>query len=199
MPAPKTLFELAGATLAPHRLADSAVVMIDAQMEYVTGRLPLHGVDAALKEGAALIEAARKAGRPIVHVQHKGKPGGLFDADSEFFRIAAPVAPKEGEAIVRKAAPNAFAGTDLDAILKNAGAKTLIVAGFMTHMCVSSTVRAALDMGYGCTVLAPACATRDLPDGRGGAVAAGDVHRVELAALSDRFAMIADRLGQLTG
>ena len=198
MPAPKTLFELAGATPAPHRLADSAVVMIDAQMEYVTGRLPLHGVDAALEEGAALIEAARKAGRPVVHVQHAGKPGGLFDADSEFFPIAAPVAPRAGEPVVEKAVPNAFAHTNLDALLKELGAKTLIVGGFMTHMCVSSTVRAALDLGYGCTVLGPACATRDLPDGRGGVVAADELHRVELAALSDRFAMIADRLDRLT-
>lgn len=194
---PKTLFELAGATLAPHRLADSAVLMIDAQMEYVTGRLPLAGIEAALGEGAALLDAARAKGRPVVHVRHRGRPGGLFDAEGEFFAIAAPVAPRGGEPVVEKAAPNAFAGTDLDAVLKGLDAKTLIVAGFMTHMCVSSTVRAALDLGYGCTVLAPACATRDLPDGSGGIVAAADLHRIELAALADRFAMIANRLDQV--
>ncbi len=199
MTVPKTLFELSGATLAPHRLADSAVLMIDAQMEYVTGRLPLHGIDAALIEAAALLAAARGAGRPVVHVQHKGRPGGLFDAEGAFFAIAAPVAPCDGEAVVEKALPNAFTGTKLDAVLKDQGAKTLIVAGFMTHMCVSSTVRAALDLGYASTVLAPACATRVLPDGGGGVVAAEDLHRVELAALADRFAMIATRLDQLAG
>jgi len=195
---PKTLFELAGATLAPHRLADSAALMIDAQMEYVTGRLPLTGIDAALRQGAALLDAARTGGRPVIHVQHKGRAGGLFDAEGDFFAIAAAVAPRHGEPVVEKTVPNAFAGTRLDAVLRDLGAKTLIVAGFMTHMCVSSTVRAALDLGYGCTVLAPACATRDLPDGRGGIVAADELHRVELAALADRFAMIAARLEQLT-
>ena len=199
MTQPKTLFELSGATPTPHRLADSAVVMIDAQMEYVTGRLALPGVEAALAQGAGLLDAARSAGRPIVHVQHKGKAGGLFDGDSAYFAIAAPVAPESGEAVVEKVVPNAFANTNLDALLKESGAKTLIVGGFMTHMCVSSTVRAALDLGYGCTVLGPACATRDLPDGQGGVVPAAELHRVELAALSDRFAMIANSLDQVTG
>jgi len=197
MTAPKTLFELAGATLKPHKLAEAAVVMIDAQMEYVTGRLPLHGIEAALAEGAKLIEAARKIGRPVVHVQHKGKAGGLFDTQSEFFAIAEPVAPKGREPVVHKAVPNAFAGTNLDAVLKDLGAATLILGGFMTHMCVSATARAALDHGYACTILAPACATRDLPDGQGGAIPAEEIHRVELAALSDRFAMIARGLDQV--
>jgi nicotinamidase-related amidase len=61
----------------------------------------------------------------------------------------------------------------------------------MTHMCVSSTVRAALDFGYMSTVAADACASRDLPDGSGGVVAADAVHRVALAELADRFAIIA--------
>ena len=197
MTAPKTLFELAGATPRPHPLAEAAVVMIDAQEEYLSGRLPLAGIEAALEEGARLLEAARAAGRPVVHVQHAGKPGGLFDPESAFFAIAGPVAPRGGEAVVRKALPNAFAGTELDATLKGLGAQTLILGGFMTHMCVSATARAALDHGYACTILAPACATRDLPDGQGGVVPAAEIHRIELAALSDRFAMIAGDLDQI--
>jgi hypothetical protein len=47
-------------------------------------------------------------------------------------------------------------------------------------------------------VLAPACATRDLPDGQGGVVAAADIHRIELVALADRFATIATAVSQLT-
>lgn len=197
MTAPKTLFELAGATPRPHPLAEAAVVMIDAQEEYLSGHLPLVGIEPALEEGARLLEAARAAGRPVVHVQHAGKPGGLFDPESDFFAIAAPVAPRGGEAVVRKALPNAFAGTGLDATLKGLGAETLILGGFMTHMCVSATARAALDHGYACTILAPACATRDLPDGQGGVVPAAEIHRIELAALSDRFAMIATSLDQI--
>ena len=199
MPEPKTLLDMAGVASRPHRLAESAVVMIDAQMEYVNGRLPLTGIEPALEVGAELLAAARAAGRPVVHVQHQGKGDGLFGPDGPFFAIAPQVAPLEGEAVVGKVVPNALADGVLDTRLNELGAANIIIAGFMTHLCVSTTARAALDLGYGCTVLAPACATRDLPDGQGGVVPAEDLHRVEIAALADRFAMIATDVGQLTG
>ncbi len=190
MAQPKTLLELAGASPAPHSLAESAVVMIDAQREYLDGALPLTGIEPALIEGARLLFAARASGTPIVHVQHKGRPGGLFDPETSNFEIAPQVTPFDDEIRVEKALPNAFAGTDLEARLKELGRTNLIVAGFMTHMCVSSSVRAALDLGFACTIVSGACATRDLPDGRGGAVAAEQLHRAELAALADRFAVV---------
>lgn len=199
MSGPKTLLEMAGAPSRPQRLADSAVVMIDAQLEYVTGRLPLAGVGVALAVGAELLAAARAAGRPVIHVQHRGQGDGLFGPDSEFFAIAPEVAPVGDEPRVEKVVPNAFADGALDARLKELGVAKIIIAGFMTHLCVSTTARAALDLGYGCSVLAPACATRDLPDGQGGVVAAADIHRIELVALSDRFATIATEVSQLTG
>jgi nicotinamidase-related amidase len=198
MSGPKTLLEMAGAPNRPQRLADSAVVMIDAQLEYVTGRLPLAGVGPALEVGAELLAAARAAGRPVVHIQHLGKGDGLFGPDSPFFAIAPQVAPVADEPVVEKVVPNAFADGALDAKLKQLGVAKIIIAGFMTHLCISTTARAALDLGYGCSVLGPACATRDLPDGQGGVVAAADIHRVELVALADRFATIATEVSQLT-
>jgi nicotinamidase-related amidase len=84
-----------------------------------------------------------------------------------------------------------IAGTDLHAILGEAARKDIIIAGFMTHMCVSSTARAALDLGYRVTIDAGACATRDLPDGAGSRIDADVVHRVAFVELSDRFAIIA--------
>ncbi len=199
MAVPKTLLDMAGVPNRPHRLAEAAVVMIDAQMEYVNGRLPLSGVEPALEEGARLLAAARAAGRPVLHVQHRGKGDGLFGPDGPFFAIAPQVAPLEGEAVVEKVVPNALADGVLAARLEELGARNIIMAAFMTHLCISTTARAALDLGYGCTVLGPACATRDLPDGQGGVVPAEDLHRVELAALAVRFALIAMDLGQLTG
>ena len=198
MSTPKTLLDMAGAPDRPQRLAVSAVVMIDAQLEYVTGRLPLTGVGAALEVGAELLAAARAAGRPGIHVQHRGLGDGLFGPDSAFFAIAPQVAPVADEPVVEKGVPNAFADGALDARLKQLGVSKIIIGGFMTHLCVSTTARAALDLGYGCSVLAPACATRDLPDGQGGVVAAADIHRIELVALADRFATIATEVGQLT-
>jgi nicotinamidase-related amidase len=192
MNGPKTLLQMAGAPLEPGRFSESAVIVIDAQNEYVSGKLALPGVDAALNNISILLKAARAAGAPVIHVQHKGRAGGLFDPDADSFKLASQAASESGEAIVEKPLPNAFAQTNLQDVLTKTGKKSLIVAGFMTHMCVSSTVRAALDLGYRNTVVADACGTRDLPDPTGGqALAAAELHRAALAGLADRFAIVA--------
>lgn len=188
----KTLLQMAGAKAMPAKLSDAVVVIIDAQNEYVSGKLPLAGVDAALARIADLLAAARAAGAPIVHVAQKGRPGGLFDPDSPAFQFAPQAVPRAGEAVVEKPLPNSFAKTDLDAKLQATGKKTLVIAGFMTHMCVSATTRSALDHGYTVTVAADAVATRALPDPLGGAdLPAEQIHRTALAELADRFATVA--------
>jgi len=189
--APKTLLQMAGADLAPSKLSDSTLVIIDAQNEYRSGALPLAGVDAAVKEIATLLKRARASGAPVVHVQHAGRPGGAFDLEAERGRIMREVAPECAEPVVQKPLPNAFADTDLADKLEAAGRKQLIIAGFMTHMCISSTARAALDHGYRVTIPAAACATRDLPAPDGGVMTAAELHRAALTALADRFAIIA--------
>ncbi len=192
MSAPKTLLQMAGAPLAPCTFSESAVIIIDAQNEYVNGKLPLVGINPALDNIAILLKAARAAGSPIVHVQHKGRAGGLFDPGADAFKLAPQAAAQSGEAIVEKPLPNAFAQTNLQDLLAKTGRKSLVVAGFQTHMCISSTVRAALDLGYRTTVVADAVATRDLPDPTGGpALPAAELHRAALAGLADRFAIVA--------
>ena len=188
----KTLREMAGASPGPPPLEESSLVLIDCQREYTDGKLPLTGVNQALAEGARVLNAARAAGTPIVHVIHRGQPGGLFDPTGPGGEEVSEIAAAPDEKIVYKGLPNAFAGTELDEVLKGFGRKNMIAIGFMTHMCVSSTVRAGLDLGYGLAVVANACATRDLPDGHGGIVSASTLHKAELAALSDRFASVVD-------
>jgi len=189
----KTLLQIAGVTPPAPLLALSSVVVIDAQREYVDGHLPLDGVDAALAAIGRLLEAARAAGAPVIHVAHKGKEGsgGPFDPKGPGFAFAAPALPAPGEVVVEKTLPNSFAGTDLQARLAATGRKSVIFAGFMTHMCVSTTARAALDLGYISHVAADAVATRALPDPLGGPdIPARDIHRAALAELADRFATV---------
>ncbi|MBS7812940.1 cysteine hydrolase family protein [Roseococcus pinisoli] len=189
MTEPKTLLQLAGASLVPPRLAEAALVVIDAQGEYRDGKLPLEGIDPALDVLAGLLGRARAAGALVIHVAHKGRPGGVFDRDAAGGAILPAAAPKEGEAVVEKPLPNAFAQTDLAERL--AGRKELVIVGFQTHMCVSSTARAALDLGFRVTIAADACATRALPDPvGGGAISGAEIHRHALAELADRFAIV---------
>ncbi len=191
MTAPKTLLELSGADLKPPRLRDACLVLIDLQYEYLAGPIALPDARGAIANTAKLLARARDAGTPIFHIAHKGRSGGLFDRSAERGAIVAELAPRPGEPVIEKGLPNSFAGTDLAARLAATERKDIILAGLMTHMCVSSTARAGLDLGYRITVDANSCATRDLPDGRGGSIAAAIVHDVALAELSDRFAIIA--------
>lgn len=188
---PQTLLKMVGVKLEATRLSDSVLIIIDAQREYVDGKLRLDGIEASLKEASLLLERARKSGTPVIHVMHKGKAGGaLFNPDGPYIEIAKPVTPEPSEPIVTKTLPNAFAGTNLEELLSRTGRKNLIVIGYMTHMCVSSTVRAALDRGYRTTVVAKATATRDLPATEGGIISAQALQHAALAALADRFAAV---------
>jgi nicotinamidase-related amidase len=191
MSTPKTLLELSGADTRPPPLSGAALVIIDAQNEYLDGKLALPGIKPAMDALVRLLAKARDAGAPVVHVQHRGRPGGLFDVEARGGAIIDAVKPAGGEAIVQKPLPNAFAQTELDATLKKLGRTQLVIAGFMTHMCVSSTARAALDLGYKAMVAADAAATRDLPDPMGGVIGADALHRAALAELADRFAIVA--------
>jgi nicotinamidase-related amidase len=191
MSQPKSLLQMAGAPLEPSPLREAAIVMIDCQCEYLSGALPLAGIEPALDACAQLLDRARNAGAPIIHIAHKGRAGGPFDRDAEGGRIEARAAPRKGEIVIEKLLPNGFAGTALAETLEQTGRKQLIMGGFMTHMCVSSTVRAALDLGYRTTVVANATATRDLPGPAGEVVAAAALQTASLAALGDRFAVVA--------
>lgn len=187
----QTLLQMAGADTSPPSLSDTVVIIIDAQGEYVDGKLVLPGVTPALENIAILLAKARELSVPVIHIQHRGSAGGLFDPGTSAFDFAAQAKPVAGETVIQKGLPNAFAGTSLKAELDVLGAQTLVLAGFMTHMCVSSTARAALDLGFATVVVSDASATRDLPatDGEG-VVSAADLHRSELAALSDRFSIV---------
>lgn len=197
-PQARTILELSGATMPVARLADAVLLIIDAQREYVDGALPLAGVDQALAVGGQLLTRARAAATPVVHILQRGA-GALFNPAGEFFQPAAPLLPQVGETVIEKTLANSFAQTSLHQVLAATGHNHLIVIGFMTHNCVSSTVRAARELGYACTVVAPATATRDLPDGRGGTLAAAAVQAGCLVGLSDTMARIAWDAAEIVG
>jgi nicotinamidase-related amidase len=188
---PPTLLQLRGLAIAPARLSQSALVIIDAQGEYRSGQMALPGIDPALARIADLLARARAAGTPIFHVAQIGLAGSLFDPETERGAILPQAAPVADEPVIMKKLPNGFAGTELHERLQQAGRSSLIVAGFMTHMCISASVRAALDLGYQTTVIADATATRALPAHDGGAPIPSEiVHRTALAELADRFAAV---------
>jgi len=187
-----TLRTLAGLPAVPASLANSTLIMIDCQNTYTRGVLELDGVEAALDEAAALLDRARSAGIPIIHIQHDDGPGSLYDTQGESGAIVSRVAPREGEPVVVKNYPNSFVATELEQQLRAGSASNLVLAGFMTHMCVNSTARGAFNLGFAPTVVAGATATRALPAsvGADSAVPASAMQAASLAAISDLFAIV---------
>ncbi len=185
-----TLRNLVDLPSSPSPLADSTLILVDCQNTYTYGVMELDGVQAALEETAALLDRARTAGIPIIHIQHDGGAGSPYDLTAEIGAIVDSVAPRDGEPVVIKQFPNSFVQTELDGQLKALGASNLVLAGFMTHMCINSTARGAFSLGYAPTVVASATATRPLPGVGGETVPAAALQAASLAALSDLFAVV---------
>ena len=190
MGASKTLRELTGMGHTPATIGKSALILIDCQNTYREGIMQLEGVEPALVECQALLNRFRDAGRPVIHIQHDAGAGSPYDVRAEIGAIADVVAPRAGEPVIVKAYPSSFEKTNLDDILKGLGVEELTLAGFMTHVCVNSTARAAFNHGYKPTVLASATATRSLPNPTGGVTEARALHDASLTALSDIFAVV---------
>ncbi len=146
-----------------------------------------------------LLAVFREQRRPVIHVKHDstspesplrpGQPGNEFMAE---------VMPLPGETQFAKSVNSAFIGTGLERYLQQNGIDTLVVAGFTTDHCVSTTVRMAGNLGFDVALVADATATFDRTDRDGRHFSADALHRVHLASLDGEFCRVitADALMQ---
>lgn len=193
-----TLRTVSGLGERPARLAGATLVLIDFQQTYRTGVMALPEAERALAAAARLLAAARALERPIVHIVNDGGPDTPYDIRAEIGAISDLVAPLPGEPVVVKQVPNAFHGTDLEATLTELGAgPELVLAGFMTHMCVQFTAQGAFNLGYRPTVVAEATATRPLLGPDGALVPAATLQAAALTTIGDLFGVVVPTVDQL--
>ncbi|MCC8381768.1 cysteine hydrolase family protein [Xenorhabdus sp. PB30.3] len=190
----KTLLELVG---APEKTLDwnkAALVLIDLQKEYSDGALPLGKAGKnAIVNAAKLLDHARKKHIPVFHVVHHAKVGSaLFDPATDNVHFIQGVEASSEEYIITKSLPDSFYNTPLNELLSLTHRNQLILAGFMSHMCVTATTIKALELGYENFVCTDACASRDLKYIDGSIIDADSVHRTAMAALNDRYATLID-------
>ncbi|WP_206506062.1 cysteine hydrolase family protein [Streptomyces chrestomyceticus] len=179
----------------PPRLSESALLMIDFQNTYRTGVMALEGADDALGAAARLLERARAAGTPVVHIVNDGGEGTPYDIRAHIGAISDQVAPAAGEPVVVKQFPNAFHATELEKTLSGLGfgpgsGKDLVLAGFMTHMCVAFTAQGAFNLGYRPTVVADTTATRALAAPDGSVLSAAALRTAALTTVTDLFGLV---------
>lgn len=168
------------------------LIIIDIQNDYFSGgKMELSGASDAAKKAKAVLVQFREKKLPVFHIQHISIREGstFFLPDTEGVKINDFVKPIGAEKVIQKNYPNSFRNTILLDELKLAKIDDLVICGMMTHMCVDATTRAAFDLGFNCTVLSDACATRDLifQDKK---IPADHVHAAFLAALSGVYAKV---------
>ncbi|MBT2445439.1 cysteine hydrolase [Streptomyces sp. ISL-36] len=197
-----TLRDVIGLDNQPPRLSESALIMIDFQNTYRSGVMALEGAEEALVAGARLLERARAAGTPVVHIINDGGVDTPYDIRTPIGAISDEVAPVDGEAVVVKQFPNSFHATDLEKTLTHLGVepgsgKNLVLAGFMTHMCVNYTAQGAFNLGYRPTVVAEATATRALTTPAGTVLPAAGLQAAALTAITDLFGIVVPTVDSL--
>ncbi len=167
-------------------------------MDMQSGILDMLGdkKEAIVAQASKLLDAARKASVRVIYVVVGFRPGypevsprnasfssvresGRFAAGSAGTEIHAALAPRADEVVVTKHRVSAFAGTDLEMILRANGIETLVLAGISTSGVVTSTVRHAADADYRIVIVEDGCADGD-----------PEVHRVLLEKVLARQAKV---------
>ncbi|KAJ5773195.1 hypothetical protein N7457_008091 [Penicillium paradoxum] len=169
---------------------DSTLIIIDAQNEYATGALKTENVEQTRKVIAKLLQRYREGnnGKNIVHVVHEVPEGApVFTPNTALAQEFEELTPKSGEKVIAKNFPSSFAKTDLHAYLQGLGdvGKKVVLVGYMAHVCVSTTARAAAELGYDPIIVRDAVGDRDIPG-----VKAETLVSVVLSELADGFGTV---------
>lgn len=172
-----------------------ALLLIDVQQGFdqpVWGNRNHRGAEQRIEQ---LVGAWREVNWPIVHVQHMstepdsvlrpGLPGNAFKPEAM---------PLVGEPVFQKTVNSAFIGTALEAWLHEREISSLVVAGFTTDHCVSTTVRMASNLGFDVVVVEDATATHERTGHDGVRYSALQMHNLALASLHGEFATVRSTL-----
>ena len=176
----------------------SALLVVDMQQFFLDPASPTFacGGLAVLPTARRMLQAFRRAGRPVIYTQHVHHPdeldigimgwwwqGRCLEGSPES-RIHPELAPLPGEKVVQKHRYSGFYNTDLETVLRCLKIEDLVVVGTMTNMCVESTVRDAYYRDYRVHLLADGTGTIN-----------EEMHLASLLNLAFGFAWVTDSDG----
>jgi nicotinamidase-related amidase len=185
------LFDKGRETLSIDR--DTVLLLIDIQEGFKDPKWGRRNNPCAEAKIAQVLDTWRVSGWPIIHVQHVSQEhGSAFAPESPGIALQEFARPASGELLIQKRVNSAFIGTELDRSLKERSATALVVVGFTTDHCVSSTVRMAANLGYRAIVVADGTATFERRSVDGQRVSPEIIHQVHLLSLQGEFAEVLD-------
>ena len=160
-----------------------ALFVIDVQNEYFSGMLPITHPHGHLTNILRAMDTAAAHSIPRVVVQHT-----FPQPDKPFFRRGTPQWKLHSEVLMRphdlyieKHLPGSFTATPLESWLRQQAIDTVVIAGYMTHMCCDTTARQAVHRGFTVEFLSDATGTLPLKNAAG-KISAEELQRAILCA-----------------
>ncbi len=150
-----------------------ALLVIDIQLEYFDGALPISYPVGHLERILQVMDEANKAKIPVGVIRHHqpDPESPIFRLNSEMWELHPEVDDRPRDILIDKQLPGSFTGTGLNTWLQSFNADTLTIAGYMTHMCCDTTARQAFHRGYRVEFLKDATGTLDVDNEAGKATA----------------------------
>lgn len=133
----------------------TALLVIDVQQGLCEGEGRAFESDEVIARINRVAAQARAARAPVVFIQHESRAGYLEHGSREW-QLADGLQAQPDDLRLRKTTPDAFQGTELEALLKAHGVGELIICGMHTEFCVDTTIRRALALGYPVTLVSDA-------------------------------------------
>jgi nicotinamidase-related amidase len=177
---------------------DAALVVVDVQRGFDDPSWGTRGDDGSAEANvAALVDAWRRSGRPVVLVRHDSvhpTPPLHPDADGNRLKpeVTDAMAGAEPDLLVTKTVNSAFHGSpDLAAWLRGRGSRQVLVCGVQTNFCCETTARVGANLGFDVVYVLDATWTYDLPGFSGGTVPASLLREVTATNLANEFCRVA--------
>jgi nicotinamidase-related amidase len=176
-------------TLDPQK---TALLVIDVQNEYFDGKWPIPDGAMALQKIEQAIDASQTAGAAVVYVQHAvlQPERGIFIPGSHGFELHPRLHPRTNDSRVVKNYPGSFSKTDLENTLRQREVDTIVISGYMTHMCCDTTAREGFQRDFRVLFLNDATATRDGQHATLGTINHNELHRTTLITQASMFSQV---------
>lgn len=168
-----------------------ALLVIDVQNEYITGKLKITHPPQSLENILALMDCSRARGIPVVVVQHTSPQDDapFFRKGTDAWELHREVAKRNYDHLIEKNLPGSFTGTDLESWLRERKIDTVVICGYMTQMCCDTTSRQAHHLGFSVEFISDATGTLSLANDAG-SVTAEELHRAIMVTQATRFARV---------
>jgi nicotinamidase-related amidase len=171
--------------------AIEALLVIDVQNEYFTGRLPVTFPEGSLNNILRVMDHAACVGMPVAVIQHSAAAADspTFRKGSDGWRLHPEIEIKGRDILIEKSLPGSFTGTGLQRWLEEVDVQRVAICGYMAQMCCDTTARQAFHLGFAVDFLSDAIGTLDVQNSAG-AISAPDLHRAVMVTQAMRFARV---------